>query len=164
MTEFVHCDDRVKLKDSFSRISYGEFPDLADIRLINNEGQEINLISRTTPVLHENKMLGIRWSGIDVKPVITSIFAPDYTFFEKYKFSPREKEIIEFILQGYKNKEIAEKLYISESAIKYHTSYIYSKMNIKNKDEFFDNIRNYQVGRYGQSSFLFSILSHMMKA
>lgn len=49
--------------------------------------------------------------------------------------SKREKEIAEFIIEGYSNSDISEKLHISSSTVKNHVYNIYKKLNIKNRYE-----------------------------
>lgn len=49
----------------------------------------------------------------------------------------RESEIIELIFNGYSNKEITEKLVISENTLKIHVRHIYSKIGVSNKTELF---------------------------
>lgn len=47
----------------------------------------------------------------------------------------REKEILKHILKGERRKEIAFNLFVSESAIKKHTSNIFKKLNVNNRKE-----------------------------
>lgn len=47
----------------------------------------------------------------------------------------REKEIISLLLEGFTNKVIAEKLYISENTLKTHLKNIYRKYGVKQKRE-----------------------------
>ena len=53
---------------------------------------------------------------------------------EKYvKLGKREKEIISHICQGYRNKEIANKLNISEQTVKSHCNRIYKKLGVSDR-------------------------------
>lgn len=49
--------------------------------------------------------------------------------------TPKEKEILYYILKDTPRKEIAASLYISESTVKNHVTKIFSKLNIKNRSE-----------------------------
>ncbi len=51
------------------------------------------------------------------------------------KLSKREKEIVALTGQGYKNKEIASKLCISEPTVKTHLRRIFQKLGIKNRSQ-----------------------------
>lgn len=46
---------------------------------------------------------------------------------EHIKLSPREKEIVDLMINGFTNKEISEKLFISESTVETHRKNIYRK-------------------------------------
>ncbi|MFQ5455861.1 MAG: helix-turn-helix transcriptional regulator [Nitrospirota bacterium] len=45
-------------------------------------------------------------------------------------FTPREKEIIEYVFQGYTNKEIANTLSLSEHTVKQHIKRVMNKLNV----------------------------------
>lgn len=45
----------------------------------------------------------------------------------------REKQLVELILQGLRNKEIAARVYLSESTVKAYLSRIYRKYQVKNR-------------------------------
>jgi LuxR family maltose regulon positive regulatory protein len=49
--------------------------------------------------------------------------------------SKREMEIIRLIVEGYSNKEIAQKLYISLRTVKYHTTSIYAKLGVSGRTQ-----------------------------
>ncbi len=49
------------------------------------------------------------------------------------RLAQREKEIISHICQGYKNKEIAQKLQISEQTVKSHCNRIYKKLGVTDR-------------------------------
>lgn len=63
--------------------------------------------------------------------------------------SPRELEIAQLVLQGMSNKEIAKKLFISESTVKNHLSRIFQKLGVKDRVELALNIakKSLQEGR-----------------
>jgi len=52
----------------------------------------------------------------------------ELSLFKKFGLTLRELEIVDLALKGFKNKEIAEKLYISRSTIKTHLNHIYQKI------------------------------------
>ena len=49
--------------------------------------------------------------------------------------SPREREIVGLVTQGYKNKELAEKLNISEQTVKNHMHNIFDKLGVSDRLE-----------------------------
>ncbi|MGI6189631.1 MAG: response regulator transcription factor [Clostridiales bacterium] len=49
------------------------------------------------------------------------------------QLSPREMEILKCIGEGLSNKDIADKLYISENTVKKHVSNIFAKLNINDR-------------------------------
>jgi two-component system, NarL family, nitrate/nitrite response regulator NarL len=49
--------------------------------------------------------------------------------------TPREREVIQEIVSGHSNKEIAEKLFISDDTVKHHLSNIFNKLGVFNRLE-----------------------------
>ncbi len=49
--------------------------------------------------------------------------------------TPREIEVLEYIVAGKSNREIGEALFIEEKTVKNHVSNIYSKLHLKNRYE-----------------------------
>ena len=54
---------------------------------------------------------------------------------ERAQFSQREREIIILIAQGYKNKEIAEKMFITEQTVKNHLHNVFDKLGVSDRLE-----------------------------
>jgi DNA-binding NarL/FixJ family response regulator len=52
-----------------------------------------------------------------------------------FPLSPREREIVSLVAQGYKNKEMAQKLFISEQTIKNHVHSVFDKLGIADRLE-----------------------------
>ncbi len=64
----------------------------------------------------------------------------DSTKFEEakiaeYNLSEREKDVLQMIAAGYKNSEIADKLFVSQNTVKTHIKNIYIKLDVKNRIE-----------------------------
>jgi len=51
---------------------------------------------------------------------------------EVSKITPREKEIIQYIVKGFTNQEIATNLFLSSKTVETHRKNILSKLNLKN--------------------------------
>jgi len=57
------------------------------------------------------------------------------TIRERAQLSQREREIIVLIAQGYKNKEIAEKMFITEQTVKNHLHNVFDKLGVSDRLE-----------------------------
>ncbi len=55
--------------------------------------------------------------------------------------SPREKEILSLMAEGYSNKDIAEKLVISPSTVNSHRRNLMSKLGLNNRHELIEYVR-----------------------
>ncbi|WP_177205468.1 LuxR family transcriptional regulator [Halpernia frigidisoli] len=56
------------------------------------------------------------------------------------KLNARQKKLLELVAKGFSNREIAEKLSITEATVKYHLGNIYAILDIKNRKEIFGKI------------------------
>ena len=62
-------------------------------------------------------------------------FCPNEAKREKLAITPREMEILELIAQGMSNREIAEKLFVSENTVKTHSSRIFDKLGARRRTQ-----------------------------
>lgn len=67
--------------------------------------------------------------------LINTKIEPNLQHFENYHISEREKEIATLLIEGKTYKQISEQLFISISTVKSHTSKIYKKCGVKNRNE-----------------------------
>jgi len=51
------------------------------------------------------------------------------------KLSNKENQIVELVAEGFKNREIASRLFLSEQTIKSHLGRIFRKMQVKNRSQ-----------------------------
>ena len=59
----------------------------------------------------------------------------DFEKIESFEITKREYEVLQQIASGLSNKEIAEKLFLSESTIKTHVSSLLVKLNAKRRTQ-----------------------------
>ncbi len=80
--------------------------------------------------------LGV-WAGRRMTRVKTIIADPDLPIDEaaltRLGISKREYEVLELIAEGLSNKEIADKLFISASTVKTHTSNLFMKLDARRR-------------------------------
>ncbi|MCX7821757.1 MAG: substrate-binding domain-containing protein [Brevinematales bacterium] len=162
--DFIFPEDRNRFYELYRKIKNGkELTELQELKLTKRSGSIVHFLFNTVPIVTENKISGMRISGFDIRPILSKSLSIDEEFFREFALSPREKDVLKLWMQGYQIKEIAATLFIAESTVKIHIGSIYSKLDVKNKAEFFDFIKNYQIKKFGYESFLFSILSQIIK-
>ncbi len=88
--------------------------------------------------------LGIRLTRpravVGMEPVpapaaVSSPFVPDETKRDDLGITRREMEILELVAQGMSNREIAEKLFVSENTVKTHCSRAFDKLGARRRTE-----------------------------
>ena len=62
-------------------------------------------------------------------------FVPDQRKREELGITRRELEVLELIAQGMSNREIAEKLFVSENTVKTHSSHVFDKLQAKRRTQ-----------------------------
>lgn len=62
-------------------------------------------------------------------------FVRDQTKLESLGITPRELEILELIALGLSNKEIAERVFVSENTVKTHSSRVFSKLGARRRTQ-----------------------------
>jgi DNA-binding CsgD family transcriptional regulator len=76
-----------------------------------------------------------------LKDELSSMNAGQYSF-DEFAFSKKELEIIERLLRGKSNKQIAEEMGISINTVRVHINNIYKKCDVNNRTEFLFKINN----------------------
>lgn len=163
LIDFIYPDDRNRFQEYVDRLLQGAYPNFREFRLVKKEGAFFTLMCKASPNYKNHIVEGIRWNAIDIKPLMSSVILPEDSFFKEHNFSPREKEVLLLMLQGHKIKDIAKKLFITESTVKGHISAIYSEIGVKSRTEFFQTLEEYQINHFGYQSFIFSLLSKLIK-
>ena len=68
-------------------------------------------------------------------PVPTREFIMDQARLQELGITAREFEILELIAGGMSNREIAEKLFVSENTVKTHSSRLFDKLSAKRRTQ-----------------------------
>lgn len=85
---------------------------------------------RLRRALHTITAEGAIMSNDIIKQIIHNFRKKSYAF-----FSSRENQIIDYLCKGATYKDIAEKLFVTHSAVNYHIQNIYEKLNVNSKSE-----------------------------
>ena len=62
-------------------------------------------------------------------------FVPDAARIEALGITPRELEVLQLIAEGLSNKEMADRLFVSENTIKTHTSRVFDKLGASRRTQ-----------------------------
>jgi len=77
-----------------------------------------------------------RQPSVVVKEVpLVQPFTRDDSKREDLGITPRELEILELIAKGMSNREIADKLYVSENTVKTHSSRVFDKLGARRRTQ-----------------------------
>jgi two-component system, NarL family, response regulator LiaR len=85
--------------------------------------------------------LGLKLTKTQPRIVVKEIavpsapFAPNNRKREELSITRRELEILELMAQGLSNREIAEKLYVSENTVKTHSSRVFDKLGARRRTQ-----------------------------
>jgi DNA-binding NarL/FixJ family response regulator len=86
--------------------------------------------------IHEIYQGGSPMSAMVARLVVSSFNAREQqNRIELQKLSTREREVLELLAQGFRNKEIAGKLFVSQETIKSHLKNIYEKLQVNSRNK-----------------------------
>ncbi len=73
-------------------------------------------------------------SGI-ARRVVEAFHRPPLVAEDEQPLTPRETEILELLVQGFRYREIAEQLFISIDTVRTHVRHVYEKMHVRSRAE-----------------------------
>lgn len=68
-------------------------------------------------------------------PASTEPFVPNAGRIEAFGITPRELEVLRLIAEGLSNREMAERLFVSENTVKTHTSRVFDKLGASRRTQ-----------------------------
>jgi DNA-binding NarL/FixJ family response regulator len=109
------------------------------------------LLKRCTPeelisAVREVRQGGAPMSRDIARKVIVSFQEPLTTAAEVEGLSPREREILELLAQGFPNKEIASRVGVSDGTVRWHLRHVYDKLHVRSRTEAALKFRSVKTG------------------
>jgi DNA-binding NarL/FixJ family response regulator len=98
------------------------------------------LLKRSTPeevlkAMREVRSGGGAMSGDIARKVIRYFRDQTTTKAEVEELTPREREVLELVVHGLANKEIADRLNLTVEAVRWHLKHIYQKLHVHSRTE-----------------------------
>jgi DNA-binding NarL/FixJ family response regulator len=98
------------------------------------------LLKRSSPdevlkAMREVHLGGGAMSGEIARKVITYFRNQTTAKAEVDELTPREREVLELVVHGFSNKEIAERLSLTVEAVRWHLKHIYQKLHVHSRTE-----------------------------
>lgn len=130
-TQYLMCtvfEDDEKIFDSLKAGASGY--------IIKNSSPE-----RIVEAIIDIKNGGSPMSAAIARKVVQAFNRPEELSDEYYLLTPREKEILSFLEDGLRYKEIAGKLHLSVETVRTHIRNIYMKLQVQSRTEALNKIR-----------------------
>jgi DNA-binding NarL/FixJ family response regulator len=98
------------------------------------------LLKRCTPeelnsAIREVKQGGAPMSREIARKVIFSFQEPLASAAEVEDLSPREREILELLAEGFPNKQIASRMGVTDGTVRWHLRHVYHKLHVRSRTE-----------------------------
>jgi DNA-binding NarL/FixJ family response regulator len=98
------------------------------------------LLKRCTPeellgAIREVRQGGAPMSREIARKVIASFQEPVAAAAEVEGLSPREREILELLAGGFPNKEIADRVGLTDGTVRWHLRHVYHKLHVRSRTE-----------------------------
>ncbi|SPE50616.1 Sigma-70, region 4 family [Verrucomicrobia bacterium] len=137
----IECTARLKqLMPSVQIIMVTVYEDTERIFKALRAGACGYLLKRCTPeelidAIREVQQGGAPMSREIARKVIVSFQEPITATAEVEGLSPREREILELLAEGFPNKEIASRLGLTDGTVRWHLRHVYHKLHVRSRTE-----------------------------
>ncbi len=137
----VECVARLKeLLPSVQVIMVTVYEDPDRIFSALRAGASGYMLKRSTPEQVLGAIRDVREGGVPMtrgiaRKVIAHFQHQKTESEEVEKLSPREREILDCVVQGLSNKEIAARVHLSFSAVRWHLQNIYQKLHVRSRTQ-----------------------------
>lgn len=137
----IECTARLKqLLPAIQIIMVTVYEDTERIYKALRAGAYGYLLKRCTPeeliaAIHEVRKGGAPMSREIARKVIVSFQEPVNTAAEVEDLSPREREILELLAEGFPNKQIAARVGLTDGTVRWHLRHVYHKLHVRSRTE-----------------------------
>ncbi|HET7624887.1 MAG TPA: response regulator transcription factor [Verrucomicrobiae bacterium] len=137
----IECTAQLKqLMPSVQIIMVTVYEDTERIFKALRVGASGYLLKRSAPeelvqAIREVRLGGAPMSREIARKVIASFKEPLTAAAEVEDLSPREREILELLAQGFANKEIASRTGVSDGTVRWHLRHVYHKLHVRSRTE-----------------------------
>ncbi len=103
----------------------------------------------TKPITQESLVNALYDLQLESIPLSREVLKKLVRYFKKEEFSifsAREKEVLDYFRKGLSYKAIAEKLFITPSAVNFHIQNIYTKLNVNNRSDAINKLQLLELG------------------
>lgn len=163
LKKYLEKEDRELADDIVRRIPSIRELDYPGIRLMSPQRRQYIPVVRVSGKFDlKGNLMSLRWNALDPLPFLKDGILPDRDFFAAHQITGRAQEIVELQLQGYRIRDIAEKLCIAESTVKGHLTQVYNKLGISGKGELLRVLKDERGGKLGFSAYVFSLVNRLL--
>jgi DNA-binding LacI/PurR family transcriptional regulator/DNA-binding CsgD family transcriptional regulator len=156
-------EDEALASDLVRRIGQVRTLSYPGVRLVNHAGRRYVPVIQISGVFDRaGQLTGIRWNALDPLPLLAGGMLPDPAFFADRKITGREQEVVELLLQGFRIRDMADRLSIAESTVKGHLTQVYNKLGISGRDELLRLFQEEQVRSRGFSAYVFGLVGRLL--
>jgi DNA-binding CsgD family transcriptional regulator len=100
-----------------------------------NAGSTVSLLTGQRGEPFYLHVIPLDASGIDVAVSVRELGTSMGAFRVRYRLSPREADVVELVLLGYRNRDIAATLGTSPTTIKKHLTHIFDKVGVDTRTQ-----------------------------
>jgi DNA-binding LacI/PurR family transcriptional regulator/DNA-binding CsgD family transcriptional regulator/PAS domain-containing protein len=157
------AEDEALAADLVRRIGQVRTLSYPGVRLVNPVARRYVPVIQISGVFDRaGQLTGSRWSALDPLPLLAGGMLPDAEFYAERKITGREQEVVELLLQGFRIRDMADRLSIAESTVKGHLTQVYNKLGISGRDELLRLFQEEQVRRRGFNAFVFGLVARLL--
>jgi DNA-binding NarL/FixJ family response regulator len=137
LTKLIRKTKIVVLTDSQNAETNRKYLELS-FRGAVYKDEKFAVLAKAVKTVHEG---GFWFERGVLEEVLNRLFEERLSFYENPEMiriaslTDREKELLILVVEGLKNKEIAQQLYLSEHTVRHHLGSIFEKLNVTSKQE-----------------------------